>query len=534
MPCLDRPRLAILRLTSFLLAATLISPSVALGQQQVPETPESWFTSGQQVLEQALAPAATGDRARNVILFVGDGMGLSTVTAARILEGQLRDQTGEENLLAFETLPYLALSKTYSVNQQVSESAATMTAMVTGVKTTASVVSLDQSAIRGDHTSAPGTELPTLLELAERAGLATGLISTAALTHATLAATYAHTVERDWENDSLLSEEAREAGYPDIARQFTEFTFGDGIDVVFAGGRQNFLPETISDPEYELLPGSRFDGRHLVDEWAARYPEGTWVWNQMQFDAINPATATHVLGLFEPGHMQFEHDRIDDGAGEPSLTDMTIKAVEILSQRDRGYLLIVEAGRIDHGHHAGNAYRALTETIELSNAVAATLARVNQEDTLVVVTADHSHTLALGGYPIRGNPILGKVTGNDPQGLPKAWFDLDLTGQPFTTLTYANGPGHTVISNQQLEGIKTFPHSPNSVDAMGGPRPSLSFRDTAAPDYLQESLIPLTSETHGGEDVPLYASGPAAHLFRGVFEQHVVFHVLAYALRLER
>ena len=81
-------------------------------QQQASETPESWFASGQQALQDALALAATSARARNVILFVGDGMGMSTVTAARILEGQLRGQSGEENLLAFETMPYVALSKT--------------------------------------------------------------------------------------------------------------------------------------------------------------------------------------------------------------------------------------------------------------------------------------------------------------------------------------------------------------------------------------------------------------------------------------
>lgn len=248
MPCFKRSRRAVARLTGLLLAAALVAALPGRAQQQAPETPESFFASGQQAVQEALALAAVGDRARNVILFVGDGMGISTVTAARILEGQLRGQSGEENLLAFETLPYVALLKTYSVNQQVAESASTMTAMMTGVKTNDDVLSLDQRAVRGDHTTAPGTELPTLIERAERAGLATGLVSTATLTHATPAAAYAHIVERRWESDGNLSDDAREAGYPDIARQFAEFAVGDSIEVAFGGGRRYFLPETRPTP----------------------------------------------------------------------------------------------------------------------------------------------------------------------------------------------------------------------------------------------------------------------------------------------
>ena len=241
-----------------------------------------------------------------------------------------------------------------------------------------------------------------------------------------------------------------------------------------------------------------------------------------------------MLGLFQPGHMQYEHDRPDDESGEPSLTEMTVKAIDILSRHEQGYVLLVEAGRIDHGHHDSNVYRALTETLELSNAVAATLARTSREDTLVVVTADHSHTLTISGYATRGNPVLGKVIRNDARGKAMPWYALDLTGRPYTTLNYTNGPGHAATSNQQPAGSKVFPHAPRAVDGMGAPRPILTFRDTTSPDYLQESLVPLNDETHAGEDVPLYASGPAAHLFHGVIEQHVVFHVLAHALRLER
>ncbi len=108
-------------------------------------------------------------RAKNVILFVGDGMGIFTVTAARILEGQLRGENGEENLLEFETLPNVALSKTYNTNQQVPDSAGTMTARMTGEKTKAGVISVDQTVTRGDcaSASADGHELLTFLEEAD-------------------------------------------------------------------------------------------------------------------------------------------------------------------------------------------------------------------------------------------------------------------------------------------------------------------------------------------------------------------------------
>lgn len=247
-------------------AALVAAATTAVGGQ------DRWFSSGRAAVEQALLVQPAGDRARNVILFVGDGMGISTVTAARILEGQRRGGPGEENVLAFEQLPYLALSKTYSVNQQVADSAPTATAMMTGVKTNDAVIGLDERAVHGQHATAAGHELTTLLELAEDAGLGTGIVTTARLTHATPAAAYARTVERDWEDDAALSPAARRDGFPDIAKQLVQFSRGDGIDVALGGGRSHFLPRATADPEYPRLEGRRRDGRNLVEEWTARYP----------------------------------------------------------------------------------------------------------------------------------------------------------------------------------------------------------------------------------------------------------------------
>lgn len=490
------------------------------------QAPAFWRRSGRAAVDARGSDA----RARNVILFVGDGMGVSTVTAARILAGQQAGGAGEEHLLSFERFPQLALSKTYNTNQQTPDSAGTMTAMITGVKSLAGVLSVDGSVRRGDCASSLDARVPTLVELAEDAGLATGVVSTARITHATPGATYAHTPERDWEADNALSAEAREAGCEDIAAQFLSFAHGDGIDVALGGGRVLFMPAEQDDPEYPFLAGRRMDGRDLVAEWRAANPDGHYVWNAEQFAAI-PEDGGKVLGLFEPSHMQWEADRDRDTGGEPSLAEMTRLAIERLDARGTGYVLVVEGGRIDHGHHAANAYRALTDTIALSDAVAVADELTDDDDTLIIVTADHSHTMTIAGYPTRGNPILGLVVGNDASGAPAEAPMTDAFGLPYTTIGYANGGGHQAPSDTQPAGPKRFGHRLSSAEPHPEGRSDLSEVDTTDPTYLQEGIVPMGSETHGGEDVAIYAHGPGAERVGGVVEQSVIYYALEAALR---
>jgi alkaline phosphatase len=489
-----------------------------------------WFRAGREAVASARAEAGDVKRARNVILFVGDGMGITTVTAARIREGQLRGETGEENFLSFERLPYTAFSKTYNTDFQVPDSAGTITAMLTGVKTRAGVLGVDESVARGDFAAVAKGSVPTLLEQAEDRGLWTGVVTTTTITHATPGGCYAHTPERNWEVDANLSPAARAAGFPDIARQLVELGHGDGIEVALGGGRAFFLPASRVDPEYPEVKGARADGRDLVAEWQKRNPAGAFVWKRDQLLAVDPAKTPKVLGLFEPGHMKFEADRASDPAGEPSLTEMTGKAIDVLARAPKGYFLMVEAGRIDHGHHAGNAYRALGETIELSNAVKLARERTNPEETLIIVTADHSHTLTMSGYARRGNPILGLVVGSSGEGAPSPTPALDLSGHPYTTLSYANGPGFVGASDVQPEGPKHFPHFAKSASAPTAGGPDLAKVKTDDPSYLQEVEVPLGAETHGGEDVPIYAGGPSAALFHGAREQNFIYHAMAAAL----
>jgi alkaline phosphatase len=486
------------------------------------ETPAWWYRSG---AAKAAANGAMAGQARNVILFLGDGMSLTTVAAARILEGQRKGNPGEENLLSWERFPATALSKTYNTDSQTPDSAGTMTSITTGVKSHMGAIGVS-AGNRTDCADSLGKGLLSWLALADSAGMATGVVTTTRITHATPAATYAHSPERNWESDTDLPEQAVAAGCRDIAQQLLSASrYGRGPLVVMGGGRGQFTTVEQRDPEYDDRVGLRLDGRDLVGEWKQAHPQGAYVWNEAQLQAAAGAPA--LLGLFEPDHMQFDHDRKRGPDGEPSLAEMTRTAVQSLARDPNGFVLMIEGGRIDHANHAGNAYRALDETIALSDAVR-TAIETAPKDTLIIVTADHSHTLNFVGYPVRGNPILGKVRGTGGEDGDRTQYARDQLGLPYTTLSYANGPGYTGASNAQPAGSKKFPHSPSSVDPVQG-RPDLSNVNTEAPDYMQEALVPTSSETHGGEDVGIWASGPGSDAFRGTLEENVIYHVIVQA-----
>ena len=500
---------------------TLILATGGLTVLPAATDPGNFQRAAASVEARARAGTAAPKRARNIILFIGDGMGISTITAARILEGQQQGRSGEENHLSFEDFPQTALVRTYSANQQVSDSAPTATAIVTGwhANDGALSVSPELGDSEADARVVALHSVQTLLELAEEKGLSTGVVTTTRITHATPAATYAHTPNRDWETAGQLPATATLADIAAqlVARQRT----GNGIEVVLGGGREYLTPAGVPDPEYPQLGGRRRDGRNLIAEWVAAQPASAYVWKRDDFLKVNTATTRHLLGLFEPSHMRYETDRSRDAAGEPSLTEMTTRAIEVLRRNPKGYFLMVEGGRIDHAHHAGNAYRALTETIAFSDAVRAASRLAGTADTLILVTADHSHTLTIGGYPGRGNPILGLVKG--PAASAPA---PDAGGKPYTTLSYANGPGAA-----QLEG---GPDAGARRATAAGREQDLSNVDTADPDFHQQSLVALGSETHGGEDVALFARGPGADLARGVIDQNEIYHIMRRALGLQQ
>lgn len=508
------------------LAALLAAGGTALAQDKVTYTQadDPWNQQGVAALEAAKAVQPINGPAKNLILFIGDGMGVSSVTAGRIFDGQLRGESGEENILSFDAFPYVALSKTYNTNQQVSDSAGTATAYHAGVKAKAGVIGVTDAAFRAECDSAQGAEATSIVEIAESVGMSTGLVTTARVTHASPAPLYAHSPERNWEDDKDMPDEAKQQGCTDIASQLLAFPYGDGLEVVMGGGRRSFLTADTADPEDEGKTGERQDGRDLTQEWVEKYDKSAYVWNQEQFDAIDAGTTDHLLGLFNRAHMQYEADREDmDVGGEPSLAEMTGKAIEILSRNPEGFYLFVEAGRIDHAHHAGNAYRAMMDLVAMNEAVQTAVDMTSEDDTLIMVSADHSHVFTLAGYPTRGNPILGKVIGNDDNGRPTTEVAAAEDGLPYTSVGYGNGPGAMF----EIRDVKDE-NDPNKVVQVAG-RTDLSDIDTTDKDFIQQATVPRSSETHAGEDVAIYARGPNAHLIRGTVEQTYIFHVLADA-----
>lgn len=446
------------------------------------------------------APAQAAGEAKNIIFFLGDGMGPVTVTASRIFK------YGEAGSLTMDTLPRSARIKTYSLDAQTTDSAPSMAAYMTGVKSRNETVSMNgqtfsfepakdtsvtpsvSNAISGCPATGNGASVPTILEQAIAKGKATGVISTARLTHATPAVTYAHHCNRNAEYELARQAVPGGAGY--------NAALGTGVDVLMGGISYYWRPfDAVNNPR------GRPDGRDLVAELKAK---GYTYANDLT--TLKAAPNGKIIALFDQaqtqGHMSYELDR--DPAKEPSLSEMTIKAIDTLVKNDKGYFLMVEGGRIDHALHGTDAKRALSDVIAFDDAVKAALAKVDLKNTLVIVTGDHDHTMAFNGYSPLGNDILGKSRNIKTKGLQKA-----ADGLPYTTLVFGNGGGPRKAVRDDLTNV-----------------------DTAATNYLQEVGVSLGgpgSETHGGGDVGLFATGAGSSLVKGTIDNTKVYNILKTA-----
>jgi alkaline phosphatase len=447
---------------------------------------DQWLKDKVKVLQvQSQPQSPEGNKAKNIILFVGDGMSITTLTAARIWQGQQQGLLGEEHFLHFETFPYTALIKTYNTNQQTPDSAGTMSAIMTGTKTRAGVISIGPEQDRAECDGSAQHHQQTLLELGHKHGFDTGIVTTARLTHATPAATYAHSPERYWEGDYDRYPNAYWYGCDSIAKQLINSAYPAGLDLAFGGGRTQL--KSYYDSFQEQFPtGHLLQTQKDLLAWASFNKKNS---------QIGP-----VLGVFSAGHMAFEIDRTD---AQPSLKQMTKMAVQYLQGRSERYLLIIEGARIDHAHHKGNAARALSETAMLADSVQLADEMTDDEETLIIVTADHSHTFVMAGYPKRGNPILGVAKNQQNE------IVLANDGLPYTTLGYANG------KNQGRANDPRY------------------FANSEDKNFHQEVAVPLRLETHGSDDVALHAKGPGAYLFSGLMEQNEIFHTMLQALAIE-
>ncbi|CAM1311927.1 ALPL (predicted) [Pycnogonum litorale] len=464
------------------------------------QDPKYWREISKNSVNRILRTEKNNNVAKNVILFLGDGMGISTVTAGRIYKGQKHGHSGEEGSLSFEDFADIAMLKTYAVDQQVTDSCASATAYLCGVKANRKTLGVDAKTKNSDCKSSKGSELDSIMMWSQQEGKSTGFVTTSRVTHCSPAGLYAHAAHRWWESDVEMPTDA--ASCKDIARQLVEDEPGRNAKVILGGGRRHFLPNSTVDvlsKEQNL----RTDRRDLILEWTTDKIESgyksKYVNNLRQFQSVDPADTDYLLGLFGHSHMNYELDRNKGSDGEPSLAEMTSKAIEILSKDKNGFFLFVEGARIDHAHHSNQAQYALEEMYQFDKAIEAALKATSTEDTLIVVTADHDQSMKISGYNKRGAPILGSSMSNS-----------DVDDLPYTTLLYATGPGY--------------------VTSDDGTRANITGLDILHnKEYMYTSAIPMNESHHGGEDVPAYAIGPMSYLFKGVQEQSYVAYAMAYA-----
>ncbi len=486
-------------------------------------------------------------QAKRVVFFLGDGMGITTLTASRIYA------VGEDGQLTIDQLPESAFVRTFSEDAQVTDSAPSMGAYMTGIKMRNEVISMQTGTIAVEPNQQGESQcddelinqqkqgVTTLLERAKQKGWGTGIVTTTRVTHATPASTYAHVCHRDAENDIAAQMVPGSTGH---RYQHYNTQLKDGIDVVLGGGSRHFLPEQAG--------GKRTDQRDLIQEMQqAGYQ---FVQDKQQLHQISPQRQTKLLGLFNKSHLNYDLDRQKNQLTEPSLKEMTLKALDVLLQHEQGFFLMVEGGRIDHALHDTNAKRALQDTVALDEALAATITMLKKSDpelknTLIVITADHDHTMVLNGYAGRTGKyqqgletsVLGLVK-QPVQGLAK-----DLNGQPYPIIGFGTGkkrPGQNRTDEMASQLQDNDECSPvTGAVAPQGKQYSYTYPTTtqgwctgaAADNFQQEAVIQTgysDKETHGGADVFLGAIGQGAEQFSGSLENIEIYQLIRNATGL--
>jgi alkaline phosphatase len=508
------------------------------------------------------APQGRGPRVRNVILLLGDGMGVAQRTAARIVAGgyTLGKATG---LLAMDTFPHAALVRTASLNSIVTDSAPGMSSYVTGNK-----AANNQEGVFPDDTLDPfdNPRVEYLAEYLHRTrGTALGLVTTADVFDATPAANAVHTASRS-------------AG-TGIVDQYLDDRGLTGLRVLMGGGRKWFLPagtpgsQRSAKSDYELGPA-------LVRGWGAaagrRDPERDLIGDFVAAGFHYAATATELaaapvdrplLGLFAFGNMNVALDKIGGRRGDssvvaefglsdqPMLDEMAAKALAVLERAPQGFYLMIEGASIDKQAHAMDSDRWLMEVLELDRAVALAQAfAARHPGTLVLVTADHE----TGGAAIIGASRLttaelraraaagggsarlrdGVVGVYDEAGFPA--YPIAPDGYPATV-----DPDHKLLigyganadryedwlANPRPVADRQQPSaspSPFPVYPEGYPAGPLA-RDVAG-GYLVTGQVAGGGAVHTGTDVPLSAFGRGSARFHGVIDNTDVFFEVAGAV----
>jgi len=454
-------------------------------------------------------------RVRNVILFIGDGLSMAHRTAARALaKGLVEGRYGGE--LAMDDMPHMALISTSGMDSLVTDSANSMSAYTTGHKSCVNAMGI-YCARNRSGLAHPRVE--TIAELVARrySGMGVGIVTNTEIEDATPAGMIAHI--------------RRRSDYDEIVRMFYEAK----PDVMMGGGTGFFLPKADK-------AGKRKDAENYLEKFKAAGYSFAATATDMQAAAAEGTT--QLLGLFHPGNLDGALDRrvLKQGTvplypDQPDLADATRAAIDILSRRPDGFLLMVESGLIDKYSHALDWERAVYDTIMLDNAVAvAKTFAARRDDTLIIVVADHTHPVSIIGTYDDARPgerlrdKLGVYAEAKFPNYPKA----DEDGYPRSVdvsrrlaFVFAGFPDHCASGKPYLAG----PFKPTEEKD----KQAVANEVYCTPQATRmQGNLPFTQPqgVHSADDVVLTATGPGSELFRGHMDNTAVFRVMATALGL--
>jgi len=432
--------------------------------------------------------ALAAGAAKNVIVFIGDGMGFGAIQVSRNI------LMGPEGRFTFEQFPHTAIVTTHSLDNWVTDSAAAATAIATGFKTNNGMISMLPD----------GTVLPTILEAMQKAGKAVGVVVTNSVYDATPAAFTAHWNTR--------------GGSEQIALQ----QFEKGLDVLLGGGRDQFLPAGVEG-------GKRTDGRNLLAEAEAR---GYDVVTDRR--GLLAASGDRILGLFHLSNMTYQLDKAHVDTDEPTLAEMTAKALSVLAGKENGFFLLVEGSRIDHAAHGGDLRGVAAEMADFERAVAIAYEFAKRHgDTLIVVTADHDTMGLSATEPLDYERLKEYKASPEFRALQ---FKPAAEGNAFDEASirevFATYAGIHDLTAEEIALIQSqFGQAAYKIGNIVGL--VLASRANAGVVSADVQLKSASTGGHTANPVPLYAFGPGAEQFGGVMDNTEIAAKVAAAANVE-
>ncbi|WP_423792334.1 alkaline phosphatase [Methanocaldococcus indicus] len=432
-------------------------------------------------------PKNDNKKVKNVILMIGDGMGITQTYLAE----RYKEEIENGHLVILTNFKTRGTITTYSLSSEVTDSAAAGTALLSGYKTNNGMINI-----------LPNGSIPrkTLGEIAKEKGKSVGIVTTTRVTHATPASVYAHIKDREEEDK--------------IAEQLLEFE----PDVVLGGGLEYFIPK-------DEKGSKRKDNKNLIEEFKKK--GYTIVYNKEELEKVNPENTKKLLGLFSMSHMAYEIDRenIPEYQNQPSLAEMTKKALEILDKNPNGFFLMVEGGRIDHACHAHDAKSEIMDTIAFDEAVKVALDyQKKHPDTLIIVTADHE----TGGLSIgRGTGYYANITALKPIDASIGFMSKEILKNPNKefVLNLIKTYWHINLTDKEKELLFKYPLTSKINDSnLLNNYPKINHYVHCWAGFALSEIesrranIGWTSFAHTAVPVPVYAKGPGEEMFEGFYD----------------